>query len=67
MTIIVEDLDINIELDKEAMTSILGGWKNQSTKISNADMASANKIRWANTGKFYTSQPSANLLRTKTY
>ena len=69
MTIIVQDLEINTELDKEAMISILGGWKNQvnSTTTFYSNLATPSKIRWSNIGPHVTQYYPTSRSRTKIY
>ena len=69
MTIVVKDLEINTELDKDAMLSILGGCKNQAanTTTSFFNLAKPNKIRWSNIGPHLTQPYPTSRSRTKIY
>lgn len=65
MTIIVKDLEFNIELDRKAMASLLGGWKNQTASTSYSKFANSSGIRWANTGARSPRPSPLNLYQTK--
>ncbi len=67
MTIVVEDLEINIELDKEAMTHLLGGKRNQASATTYSNSATPVKIRWANTRKPSTHHSPLYRSRTSLY
>jgi len=47
MTINIKDLEMNVELDKEAMKNIFGGWKSMPANASR--FFSPRKGSWVNT------------------
>jgi hypothetical protein len=61
--IIIKDLEINQELDKQAMLNILGGRKNQSASGFYFNSAKS----WVNKGKAHGLQSSLSQFRTNFY